>query len=104
MDSSNDVGAAGDTPAPPRHRVSRREFASVAAAAAAGWLLTAARQRTGKPTLTMETLAERLDPQTLFGLLCHLKDHISLREGRAVPERRAKRIYPKKADPGDFTP
>lgn len=68
----------------------------------AGWLITAARQREGKPTLTLETLAERLDPQTLHGLLSHLRNHIALREGRAVPERRAKRIYPKPSDPGQM--
>jgi hypothetical protein len=62
-----------------------------------GWLITAARQRTGKPTLTMETLAERLDPKTLHGLLSHLRNHISRREGRADPYLRSPRNYP--ADP-----
>ena len=68
-----------------------------------GWFLAAARQRTGKPTLILDTLAERLDPETLCGLLAHLKSHIATREGRAS-DRRAPRSYPKKADPGDFTP
>ena len=67
-----------------------------------GWFLTAARQRTGKPTLTLATLAERLDPKTLHGLLSHLGNHIALREGRDVPHRRAKRVYPRKADPGEM--
>lgn len=65
----------------------------------AGWFLAAARQRTGKPTLTLATLAERLDPKTLSGLRDHLVSHINLREGRANPERRAKRVYPSKPDP-----
>lgn len=60
-----------------------------------GWLLSAARQRTGKPTLTLETLAERLDPETLAGLLSHLQSHINLREGRADLDRRKPRTYPK---------
>lgn len=67
-----------------------------------GWFLAAARQRTGKPTLTMATLAERLDPATLEGLLSHLRNHIAVREGRDCPERRAKRSYPKPADPGEM--
>ncbi len=67
-----------------------------------GWFLTAARQRTRKPELTMLTLAERLDPKTLHGLLSHLGNHIALREGRAVPDRRKKRVYPKPADPGEM--
>ena len=67
-----------------------------------GWIINAARQRTGKPTLTMDTLAERLDPATLHGLLSHLRNHIATREGRAVPERRAKRVYPPKPDPGSM--
>jgi hypothetical protein len=66
----------------------------------AGWLLAAARQRSKKPTLTMDTLAERLDPATLHGLLSHLRNHISLREGRADLDRRKTRRYPKPADPG----
>jgi hypothetical protein len=60
----------------------------------AGWLIAAARQRSGKPTLTMETLAERLDPKTLNGLLSHLRNHISRREGRADPDLRSPRNYP----------
>jgi len=68
----------------------------------ASWLLHAARQRTGKPTLTMETLAERLDPQTLHGLLSHLRNHISLREGRADLDRRSVRSYPAKPDPSQI--
>lgn len=64
-----------------------------------GWFLAAARQRTGKPTLIIDTLAARLDPITLHGLLCHLRNHISTREGRAVPHLRTKRIYPQKTDP-----
>ena len=68
----------------------------------ASWFLHAARQRTGKPTLTMETLAERLDPQILHGLLSHLRNHIALREGRAALDRRAVRQYPSKPDPGQI--
>lgn len=68
-----------------------------------GWFLAAARQRAQKPTLTMDTLAERLDPETLTGLLSHLRNHIAVREGRADPDRRAKRVYPKKADPGEMS-
>lgn len=70
----------------------------------AGWLIAAARQRTGKHTLTMATLAERLDPPTLAGLRDHLISHINLREGRAKPERRSARVYPEKPDPCDFEP
>jgi hypothetical protein len=66
-----------------------------------GWFLSAARQRTGKQTLTMATLAERLDPSTLHGLLAHLRNHIALREGRAT-QARGKRTYPKKPDPGEM--
>ena len=62
-----------------------------------GWLLTAARQRTGKPSLTIETMAERLDPKTLHGLLSHVRNHISLREGRADQDLRSARSYPKPA-------
>lgn len=69
-----------------------------------GWFLAAARQRTGKPTLILDTLAERLDPQTLSGLLAHLRNHIAKREGRAQAERRAPRSYPQKPDSGDFSP
>lgn len=64
-----------------------------------GWLVAAARQRTRKPTLTMDTLAERLDPKTLHGLLSHLKSHINLREGRANPELRKPRVYQNADDP-----
>lgn len=67
-----------------------------------GWIIAAARQRTGKPSLTMDTLAERLDPHTLRGLLSHLVSHINLREGRAIPERRKPRTYPQPADPGEM--
>jgi hypothetical protein len=70
-----------------------------------GWLLTAARQRTGKPTLSMDTLAERLNPQTLHGLLSHLRNHIALREGReglADLARRSVRTYPSKPDPSQI--
>lgn len=67
-----------------------------------GWFIAAARQRTGKATLTTATLAERLDPRTLHGLLAHLRNHIALREGRAVPERRKKRVSPKRSDPGEM--
>ncbi|MFT3992547.1 MAG: hypothetical protein QM680_14205 [Luteolibacter sp.] len=66
-----------------------------------GWFVACARQRTRKPTLTMDTLAERLDPKTLKGLLSHLVNHIATREGRAT-DRRSKRQYPKKADPGEM--
>jgi len=69
----------------------------------AGWLIAAARQRTGKPSLSIATLAERLDPPTLHGLLSHLVNHIALREGRADLTRRTPRGYPKKPDPGDFS-
>lgn len=67
-----------------------------------GWFLHAARQRTGKSTLTMATLAERLDPQTLHGLLSHLRNHIALREDRADLDRRSARTYPSKPDPGQI--
>lgn len=67
-----------------------------------GWFLHAARQRTSKPTLTMDTLAERLDPQTLHGLLSHLRNHIARREGREDPDRRSLRKYPAKPDPGQI--
>ncbi|RYD18847.1 MAG: hypothetical protein EOP88_21130 [Verrucomicrobiaceae bacterium] len=67
-----------------------------------GWLLQAARQRTNKPTLIMDTLAERLDPETLHGLLSHLRNHIAKREGRDQPDRRQPRAYPKPADPGEM--
>jgi hypothetical protein len=67
-----------------------------------GWFMAAARQRTGKATLTMATLAERLDPKTLHGLLAHLRNHIALREGRADLKRRKERVYPKPADPGEM--
>lgn len=68
----------------------------------AGWFIAAARQRTGKPTLGMDTLAERLDPGTLIGLLAHLRNHISRREGREDEIRRKVRQYPKKPDPGQM--
>lgn len=68
-----------------------------------GWLLSAARQRARKPTLTMDTMAERLDPKTLDGLRAHLRNHIALREGRDT-DRRAKRVYPSKPDPGEIEP
>ena len=67
-----------------------------------GWFLAAARQRTQKPSLTMATLAERLDPQTLHGLLSHLRNHIARREGREDPGRRSLRKYPAKPDPGQI--
>lgn len=66
-----------------------------------GWFLAAARQRTAKPTLTMETLAERLDAKTLQGLHAHLVNHISKREGRAVPHLRKPREYPSPMDSDD---
>jgi len=65
-----------------------------------GWILETARQRTGKPTLTLATLAERLDPGTLHGLLAHLRNHIARREGRDDADKRKPRRYPKPADPG----
>ncbi|MFT3992033.1 MAG: hypothetical protein QM680_11545 [Luteolibacter sp.] len=64
-------------------------------------VIAVAAQRTRKPTLTMDTLAERLDPKTLKGLLSHLVNHIATRGGRAT-DRRSKRQYPKKADPGEM--
>jgi hypothetical protein len=67
-----------------------------------GWLLAAARQRTGKATLTWDTMAERLDPGTLVGLLSHLRNHIARREGRES-DRRTKRSYPPKPDPGSMS-
>lgn len=67
----------------------------------AGWLIAATRQRTRKPTLTLDTMADRLDPQTLVGILSHLRNHIAKREGRAT-DRRSKRTYPKKEDPGEM--
>lgn len=69
-----------------------------------GWLLAAARQRTGKPTLILDTFAERLDPETLCGLLAHLNSHIAVREGREDLVKRSPRTYPKRPHPGDFTP
>jgi|GEM_PF-3630241 len=60
----------------------------------AGWFLAAARQRTRKPTLTMDTLAARLDPAVLTGLLAHLRNHISRREGREDAGRRSTRAIP----------
>lgn len=66
-----------------------------------GWLLAAALQRTGKATLTWDTLAERLDPGTLVGLLSHLRNHIARREGRES-NRRIKRSYPRNSDPGSM--
>jgi hypothetical protein len=66
-----------------------------------GWFLAAARQRTAKLTLTMDTLAERLDAKTLNGLLAHLVSHINLREGRADLDRRKARSYPSPADSDD---
>lgn len=68
-----------------------------------GWFLAAARQRTGKPTLTMATLAERLDPRTLHGLLSHLRSHIATREGRSIPATRRPRLYPSTAESGDIS-
>lgn len=62
-----------------------------------GWLLAAARQRTSKSTLTWDTMAERISPSTLVGLLSHLRNHIARREGRES-DRRAKRSYPCKPD------
>jgi hypothetical protein len=62
----------------------------------AGWLIAAARQRTAKPTLTMDTLADRLTPTALVGLLAHLRSHIARREGRAADHLRKPRTYPKK--------
>ena len=59
----------------------------------AEWFLAAARQRSGKPSLTMETLAERLDPATLIGLLSHLRNHIATREGRSDPSKRSVRTF-----------
>lgn len=68
----------------------------------AGWFIAAARQRTAKPTLGMDTLAERLDPVTLTGLLAHLRNHISRREVREDETRRKIRTYPKKPDAGSM--
>ena len=65
----------------------------------AGWFLAAARQRTRRPTLTMDTLADRLDPSTLTGLLAHLRNHISRRECRETDQRTARK-YPRKPDAG----
>jgi len=67
-----------------------------------GWFLAAARQRSGIPSLTMATLAERLDPRTLHGMLAHLRSHIAIREGRAKPERRKKRTYLPKPNPAQM--
>lgn len=67
-----------------------------------GWLLAAARQRSGKATLTWDTMAERLDPGTLVGLLSHLRNHIARREGRES-DRRTKRSYPSKPDLGSIS-
>jgi len=56
-----------------------------------GWILAAARRRNGKPGLTLENLADRLDAKTLIGLLAHLKNATTVREGRARPESRKPR-------------
>ena len=66
-----------------------------------GWLIACARQRTGKATLTLDTMAERLDPVTLVGLLSHLRNHIARREGRET-DRRKVRKYPRKPDAGSM--
>lgn len=66
-----------------------------------GWLIACARQRTGKSTLTLDTMAERLDPVTLVGLLSHLRNHIARREGRET-DRRSARKYPCKPDAGSM--
>ena len=66
------------------------------------WFLAAATQRTGKPSLTMDDLAARLSNGTLIGLLAHVRNWISVREGRQDLVRRSVRRYPKKPDPGDF--
>lgn len=66
-----------------------------------GWFLTAARQRTGKPHLTIDTLAERLDPSTLTGLLAHLHTHIARREGHPITAK-SPRSYPKPLVEGDI--
>ena len=52
-----------------------------------GWLLAAARQRTGKPTLTWDTMAERVDPVTLVGLLSQgrVQGAGASRAGRCLP-------------------
>lgn len=68
------------------------------------WLLAAAQQRTGKPSLTMDTMAARLDNRTLVGLLSHVRNWISRNEGREDIVLRSERRYPKKPDPGDFDP
>lgn len=68
------------------------------------WFLAAATQRTGKPSLTMEDLAARLSNATLIGLLAHVRNWISVREGRHDDARRSVRRYPQKPDPGDFDP
>lgn len=59
------------------------------------WLLAAARPRSKKPGLTMENMADRLDPKTLRGLLAHVNTHIAKREGRE-PEKRKPRRYARK--------
>jgi hypothetical protein len=68
------------------------------------WLLAAAQQRTAKPSLSLDDLAGRLDNRTLIGLLAHLRNWISLREGRSDSSRRSSRHYPQPPDPGDFQP
>lgn len=68
------------------------------------WFLAAATQRTGKPSLTMEDLAARLDNATLIGLLSHLRNWISVRENRQDETLRSARRYFRKPDPGDFEP
>lgn len=70
----------------------------------AGWLVSAARQRTGKPTLRLDEFATRLDTTTLHGLRCHLRNYIAEREGRDDPGRRSHRSHPPKPDPGDLDP
>lgn len=68
------------------------------------WLIAAATQRTGKPSLVMDDLAARLDNATLIGLLSHLRNWIAVRENRQDETLRAGRRYPKKPDAGDFVP
>lgn len=64
----------------------------------ADWFLAAARQRTGKPSLNMDSLAERLDAPALTGLLAHLRNHIATREGRDEPKQRSARTYSSPTD------
>lgn len=62
------------------------------------WLLTAARPRSGIEKITLENLHLKLSREKLFALLCHLRRHIAIREGRPYTPT-SPRLYPPKPDP-----